>query len=320
MSTLVGDAPPFLFAQDGDKPSPFAYELATQGAIQPTASTATFDGSAAGSPFLACLSFYAQSGQLLSRVFPQTVVAAGEVAQVSYAPFPGGVSGAAAQTAIRYDVNAQSGDWLDVRSTAYNPNTAIGQNFEAHGGSVQIGSFDDPGAGSTSVGIQAVGDNNLGMTLSVAGDNTNGMTLETAGAGVIPLKLLGQDGGPLRFYSKPPSGYPNAELESNSVQIRAGDSVDHGAIAIETFGVAAGDTYTGILMGVWGFPAVAPTLVTNGTAVQISDNSSFYVINRNAQIVLYVGHAGEVSIPLMPTSHPGGSNRLWNNGGVVNIT
>lgn len=92
MSVTTDDRPPFLFAQPGDSPSPYEYTVTGRGRLETTSATATFDGTAAASPFLAALSFYSQSGQLLSRVFPQTQVAAGDVATVSYAPFPGGMT------------------------------------------------------------------------------------------------------------------------------------------------------------------------------------------------------------------------------------
>lgn len=52
---------------------------------------AHWDGSGASGDFLAALSFYTANGTLLSRVFPSTPVAQGGVADVSYAPFPGGL-------------------------------------------------------------------------------------------------------------------------------------------------------------------------------------------------------------------------------------
>lgn len=122
MSSAALDAPPYLFGQQGDAPSPYVHTIPTKGAVQATASTATFDGTGAGGPFLACLSFFAQSGELLSRVFPQTVVQAGDVAQVSYAPFPGGVASNQIGGGLQYagpnpiygPVN--TGDSLDVET------------------------------------------------------------------------------------------------------------------------------------------------------------------------------------------------------------
>lgn len=74
-----------------DQPAPSVYELTQSQTLSPRAAIATFDGTGAAGPFLACLSFYAQNGTLLTRVFNPNPVAAGDVAEVSYAPFPGGL-------------------------------------------------------------------------------------------------------------------------------------------------------------------------------------------------------------------------------------
>lgn len=83
--------PPALVFEEGDNDAPYEYTVPGAGAIEPTASTATFDGTNAAGPFLAALFYRSQSGQVISRVFPTTPVQAGDVAQVSYAPFPGGL-------------------------------------------------------------------------------------------------------------------------------------------------------------------------------------------------------------------------------------
>jgi hypothetical protein len=83
---------PYLFAQSGTFGGPYSYTVPSSLVVEPTAATATFDGSGASGTFLCALSFYAQSGELLSRVFPSQSVASGDTAQVSYAPFPGGLT------------------------------------------------------------------------------------------------------------------------------------------------------------------------------------------------------------------------------------
>lgn len=49
--------------------------------------SATFDGSGAGGSFLACLSVFAASGQLIGRFFPSQTFSAGDSGEVTYAPF-----------------------------------------------------------------------------------------------------------------------------------------------------------------------------------------------------------------------------------------
>jgi len=91
MSSTVAGVLPFEYAQLGSAPSPLEYPLPASVVVQLTAATATFDGTGAAGSFLACLSFYDQAGNKIVRVFPQTPVPAGEVADVNYAPFPGGL-------------------------------------------------------------------------------------------------------------------------------------------------------------------------------------------------------------------------------------
>lgn len=68
------------------------YNLPDAQILRPSTAWAQFDGTGAAGNFLACLSFYANNGRLLSRVFPTTPVTAGDVAEISYAPFPGGMT------------------------------------------------------------------------------------------------------------------------------------------------------------------------------------------------------------------------------------
>lgn len=49
--------------------------------------SAVFDGTGAGGDFLACLSVFSQDDKLIGRFFPGSAVAAGDVAEVTFAPF-----------------------------------------------------------------------------------------------------------------------------------------------------------------------------------------------------------------------------------------
>jgi hypothetical protein len=70
---------------------PLALTTAPGQELTPRTAFASFDGTAAATPFLASLAFYAPDGTLLSRTFPTTQVPAGGTADVSFAPFPGGM-------------------------------------------------------------------------------------------------------------------------------------------------------------------------------------------------------------------------------------
>jgi hypothetical protein len=79
-----------LISNKGAKPSPNDYTLPANLNFEPSAVTALFNGTAAASSFLACLSFYSQDGLLLARTFPGTTIAAGGSAEVTFGPFLGG--------------------------------------------------------------------------------------------------------------------------------------------------------------------------------------------------------------------------------------
>lgn len=81
--------PPILIADTGPRDSPDAYKVPDSQTIQPQTVVATFDGAAAAGSFLACLSLYAQSGELLSRTFADAVLGIGDAAEVTFAPFRG---------------------------------------------------------------------------------------------------------------------------------------------------------------------------------------------------------------------------------------
>lgn len=75
---------------------PFTYTLSGAQTFRPESAFAHWDGSGASGDFLACLTFRAQDGKIFSRTFPTTPIAAGGEADVSYAPFPGGIGQPAA--------------------------------------------------------------------------------------------------------------------------------------------------------------------------------------------------------------------------------
>lgn len=85
---------PRLIAYDGPDATPFEVVLAPGESFRLGSATAVWNGAGAGGAFLPCLSIYAQSGQLLARVFP-VPIAAGGSAEVTYAPFLRGLSTAA---------------------------------------------------------------------------------------------------------------------------------------------------------------------------------------------------------------------------------
>lgn len=80
-------ADPALIFNEGAVASPNAYVIPPGLAFKPTSVTAHFDGTGAGSDFLACLTFYSQDGKLIGRSFPEAAIADGDAVEASFRPF-----------------------------------------------------------------------------------------------------------------------------------------------------------------------------------------------------------------------------------------
>lgn len=119
---------PTVLAPAGVHDAPFTIPIAADQTLKPVTAFAHWDGSDAAGSFYPALSYYTANGTLLSRVFPSTQVTAGGVADVSYAPFPGGI-GASASTVIEtigFTAFTPAGNKLQVAShDPDNPTTII---------------------------------------------------------------------------------------------------------------------------------------------------------------------------------------------------
>jgi hypothetical protein len=98
--------PPYVFEQRGTYDAPFEYTVPSSLEVRPDTATATFDGTGAAGPFLACLTFYSPEGSRLCRMFNPTPVAKGDVAEVTFIPpFGSAATGSATPgTAAQYEV------------------------------------------------------------------------------------------------------------------------------------------------------------------------------------------------------------------------
>lgn len=74
-----------IAVNDGD--APLSYQLPASQAFKPETVQATFDGSGAALSFLPCCTIYGPDGRKLSRTFPASAMAAGDVSGVTFAPF-----------------------------------------------------------------------------------------------------------------------------------------------------------------------------------------------------------------------------------------
>ncbi len=91
----MAEVPPFLFAKQGDNPSPFAYTVPGSGEVQPYTATATYTN-ASGQAILPALRIKSRSGNLLALVFPSTTIANGSASEVSFVPPFGSAASSAA--------------------------------------------------------------------------------------------------------------------------------------------------------------------------------------------------------------------------------
>lgn len=91
-----------------EQEAPFTYTLAQALTIRPESAFAHWDGSGASGPFLAALTFRAQDGKIFSRTFPTTPIAAGGEADVSYAPFPGGIGSSGTSVSLLEDTSSDT--------------------------------------------------------------------------------------------------------------------------------------------------------------------------------------------------------------------
>jgi hypothetical protein len=98
--------------------APLSYEIVESGTVDLQSVFARFDGSLASGPWRAALTIRAQNGTILGRVFPSDELAAGDSADVTFAPFlRGSTTSTPSGGGIQFDTDPQSGDWLVVETT-----------------------------------------------------------------------------------------------------------------------------------------------------------------------------------------------------------
>jgi hypothetical protein len=76
-----------LIYSDNPGSLPATYEVPPGLRIRLASIVARFNGAAAGAAFLPCLALYSQDDRLMGRLHPDTELAAGDTAIVTYAPF-----------------------------------------------------------------------------------------------------------------------------------------------------------------------------------------------------------------------------------------
>ena len=174
------------------------------------AARAVFDGSGAVSAFLPALEVLSDSGSPVGTYVAGSAVAAGDSADVSFAPFLKGSSGGGSGGGIQFDT-LNTGDWLNVQATGAGGDGASIELTSTGGGNIEIEQLDDgqlrleangnggiliadngtgkleiknTGSGGTSIHDDGAGGlkiDSTGAKLQLLGDNTVGIDLLTNG-------------------------------------------------------------------------------------------------------------------------------------------
>jgi hypothetical protein len=122
---------PALIAQSQGGSAPSDVRLAQGFDLDLRLASVLWNGAGASGPFLACLSVYAQSGELMGRFFPDQILAIGDTAEVTYLPF--------SRKKTAPDLNTQAGFFAYVQTLGpwafYPMQEAAGdpQDFSGHG-------------------------------------------------------------------------------------------------------------------------------------------------------------------------------------------
>lgn len=106
-------AAPVLIYTDLPGGVPATYRLPPGLAARLSAIAAEFNGSGASGSFYPCLAVYSQDDKLIGRFFPAQVLAAGDTAEVTFAPFLRQAAASAVGSGIQFDTDNQGG-YLDV--------------------------------------------------------------------------------------------------------------------------------------------------------------------------------------------------------------
>lgn len=95
------------------------------------AARAVFDGTAAVGAFLPALEIISDSGSPVGTYVATSAVAAGDAADVSFAPFLRPAATSSGGSGIQYDVD-NTGDWLLVETTSWRPATFPRAGIDLH--------------------------------------------------------------------------------------------------------------------------------------------------------------------------------------------
>lgn len=223
--------------------APKDYEIPAAQEIAPLAVRAFVDGTGAGAPFRPALQLISPGGQVMWTAEVSDDVAAGASADVSWFPrVGGGGAGGADPHAIHYDTNADTGGFVDSRTTTGGYSWA---DKSGSGWSVDSGISGTPG-----------------FTSNVTND---GQAFEEA---AIVIERVSH----------------RLEVQNQAGQAR--------------------------------FTAFAD----GSTSQPLEAGAELDVASIATGLVFVVREDGQIAMPQLPIVDPGVSGRLWNNGGVLNVS
>jgi hypothetical protein len=173
--------------------APLAYKLKQAEALGPQTISATFDGTGAGGPFLACCTFKAQDGKVIARCPIDTALNAGDVAEVTFAPFLKAASAGAAGSGIQFDVD-NVGSWLQIETNGSIPSEpGIGVDIHSEGlnGGMTIRTDFQPlfltGGGDLNHGGVQILSNGNGLSLILDSPSATPLIIDTAQSQLINI-------------------------------------------------------------------------------------------------------------------------------------
>jgi hypothetical protein len=166
--------------------APLTYTLAETGTVDVMSIFASFDGSAAGGSFRPVVTVRSQSGAILARGFPPDSVAAGDSADVTFAPFLRGGGGGSAAAGIQFDVTPQIGGFLDITT-----NSGAISVYDSSSSGINL--FSDDGAGGGGQIDISTEDGNLVMRNRIISARVTN-SFEVRGTGSSPRFRVFDDG------------------------------------------------------------------------------------------------------------------------------
>jgi hypothetical protein len=198
--------------------APLTYTLAETGTVDVQSIFAHFNGGGAGGTFRPMVTVRSQNGAILARGFPTDSVAAGDSADVTFAPFLRGGGASAGTGGLQFDTYPQSGGWFYAETTtdAGSPNgrgwqvkseerveissTSGYVDIEADAGQVTLSSVSGSGSGFVLLDTDGSEETRGANIFSTLASGEGGEFTVRRGGGSLDAILSVYEGGDVEFY------------------------------------------------------------------------------------------------------------------------